>query len=240
MTIIMTAVVPDGIIMAAESRAISTYVLPEKYKEFTQKTNPIPYEVHSNNASKIYRIQNYWLTYTGSDFDKQGWNITEEFTKINAAAKGMKIQDVANLIIDTLKNTLAAKGGYAFHLAGYIDVSGQGDYLPKTLHYTTGKGFIASPGYNKGRVTWGLMMDGETAIIQKLFAGEKIPFYTLPLNDAVELLELSITAGAKYLQFFEGYQAVSGGPIDIAVITPDYSGFVKHKTLGLLGKEMRI
>ncbi|MGI6588026.1 MAG: hypothetical protein ACOX2N_04445 [Peptococcia bacterium] len=233
MTIIMTAVVPDGIVMASESRSIAVNSLLEA-TTFKQKVNPINYEIQSDNSSKIYRIADYWLAYSGSDFDSRGWNITEEFAKINAAAKGMKIQEVANLIVDTLKNTPPGMVGYAFHLAGYEDY-----FYPKTIYYSHGE-FKPSPGYSNGYTRCGLMMDGETTIIRKIFKDEKILFHSLSLNDAIELLELSITAGAKYLQFFEGYQAVSGGPVDIAVITPDYNGFIKHKTLSLLGKELKI
>ncbi|WP_028308767.1 hypothetical protein [Desulfitibacter alkalitolerans] len=230
MTIIMTVVVPDGIVVAGESRAITADSLTS-IESFSQKEHFIPYEVHSDNSNKIYKIGNFGLAYSGPCFDMDGWSIRQDIAELERAFSKNTIEEVAAGFVQKLTKALPAKTGYGFQLSGYNN-----EGLPKTFNYDDGQ-FKQSPGYYQGRMRYGLMMNGETTLINKLFDGEKILFHAMSLRDAIEFAELSITVGYRYLQFFKEYQPVSNGPVDILVITPNTSRFVKHKALSLLGKE---
>ena len=69
------------------------------------------------------------------------------------------------------------------------------------------------------------MTSGETSIIKKLFDGENLNPANLLIRDLIQFCELTV-GWLSYLKFFEGYQQVSGGGVDI-LITPTWAGFVK-------------
>jgi len=77
------------------------------------------------------------------------------------------------------------------------------------------------------------MQGGKVEVIQEFIKGKIIRWDRMHLRDAIECIEWLLVSGTKALKFFEGQQQISGGEVDILVITPTYAGFVKNKTLAL-------
>lgn len=236
MTIILTAVVPDGIVMAGEGRCIMGPV------DARDKFN---FDFVTDGEEKIYLLgdrDRYGLAYSGPSFNDSGsWYINNDVNKLNQLVHqgNYSINDLAKVFADMIKQALPPGTNFSFHLATFqnylpLVVTYQKGQLTNPLGFQVGRrpGYISQSAQNFGQVRFGLAMDGETNIIRKLLKNERIPFSRMSLRDAIEFCELTVTVGYKYLQYF-GYQQVSGGPVDILVLTQKWSGFVKHKVLDL-------
>lgn len=228
MSIILTAVTGDGIVMAAESRTIKAPLAQVR----GGYTSGMTYELVTDSSDKVFLLAGrVGLAYSGPDFDEHGWYFNNEVRALEEEAnKGCGIDKLADKLANRLKEALPSNMAFGFHLAAYDG------YSPLVATWPPQEPRL---GYSKGAVRCGLAMDGETSILRKLLQGERIAFHRMPLRDAIEFAELMVTLACKCQAWFEHRQPVSGGPVDILVLTPERAGFVKHKTLALLGWEIK-
>lgn len=228
MTVILTVVTADGVVMGGDSRSIKTSLT----QALNGYTPGMTFQLATDSSDKIFLLAGrVGLAYSGPDFDEHGWYFNNEVRALEEeACKGCGVDELADKLAGRLKEALPPGMAFGFHLAAYDG------YFPLVATWPPQEPRL---GYSKGVVRCGLAMDGETSVLRKLLQGERIAFHRMPLRDAIEFAELMITTACKCQQWFEDRQPVSGGPVDILVLTPERAGFVKHKTLALLGWEIK-
>ncbi|OPY59453.1 MAG: hypothetical protein A4E55_00223 [Pelotomaculum sp. PtaU1.Bin035] len=247
MTIVMSALTPGGIVMAGEGRAI----LAEKEDLCDGFRNPkLNHGLLTDNEEKVFLIADkFGLMYSGPDSNDQGWCLRNEITEFDRIVRlnlrsnlSFNVLDAGEILNEFIKKALPPEMGYSFYWAGYSPRTKK----PFQVFYRDGqeatketrvpRGFrMDIPGYPDGCYEFGMAMSGVTEVIKEFIGDKVIRWGTMPLRDAIECVEFLVTVGIKGIKFFEGYQQLSGGDIDILVITPTFSGFVKHKTLSLFG-----
>lgn len=247
MTIIISAVTPNGIVMAGEGRRITTKA--EDLKDGYGSGKKINYELVTDNSIKVHLVAGrFGLLYSGPSFTEHGWYLQNEINEFNRVAQlniknqvGFNVIAAAEIFNRQIYNALPEGTDYGLFWAGYHD------YRPFQSCFRQGKnitrsGGVASgwqtgvPGWPEGCYGYGMAMLGKTEIIQDFLDGKVIRWDRMPLKDAIECVEWLMSIGIKGIRFFEGEQQVSGGDVDILVMTPEYSGFVKNKTLSLFGE----
>ncbi|KZR60404.1 hypothetical protein [Pseudobacillus badius] len=85
-------------------------------------------------------------------------------------------------------------------------------------------------GTDTGKLIYGANWNGEIEPVTKLFQGTPFNFDLMPLKDAVDMAEFIAEIAIKYMRFSDQI-STCGGPIDILVITKDYTEFYRHKIL---------
>lgn len=243
MTIIMTAVSPGGIVLAGEGRAIAA---SKEEIEVGFQNNRIDHDLHSDNEEKIYLLADkFGLAYSGFSFKLSGWNVQNDVNELDYCARnGAGLKELAETFNSWVKEAATDKetgiiADYGFYLCGYEKGK------PKQICYRGGKDVTDEKHipagwrtdvkeFPKGCYEWGFSMAGKTDLIRDFIKDKRILWHTFPLRDIVELIELLMAVGIKGARYFDGYQQVSGGKVDILVISPAWTGFVKHKMLGLL------
>lgn len=222
MSIIMTVVIPDAIVMASESRTIKASLAQVRNGYRPGMT----YELVTDNSDKVFLLAGrIGLAYSGPSFDESDWYFNNEVQALEEEArKGSGVEELASKLAGQLKEALPPGMTFGFQMAAYDG------YLPIVVAWPPKEPRL---GYAKGVVRFGLLMDGETSVLRKLLHGERVAFSRMPLRDAIEFAELMITVACKCQQWCEDRQPVSGGPVDILVLTPGWTGFVKHKIFSL-------
>jgi len=235
MTIIMTSAIPDGVVMGSESRRILLN------KADPQSSDYNSFEVHNDNTPKTFLLAGYLgLNYSGVSaiYDKNNkiiWDsrsIIKDFEEKAAKADGSLIYELGEYLNEQFKFLLdVSDEKFGFQLACIHPQYN----LPVVLSYDAeGKlfkkfGIEKIPGDEKNiGFRSGSTYAGMVDIIGKLTKNESTD-YEMPLEHLVDYVELTINVGAKYLQYFKGHRAASGGPVNILVITPEKCGFL-HPT----------
>jgi len=247
MSLAISIVTEDGIVMASESRRMEVVPGTSSLK-FLDDSTP-----------KTFLLDNrICLNYTGlgslnlRGIDKNNnehtfsWDIQEEVTKLQEqAAKGADMWELAGALKNTttkigdfvsLRNDNNAK--YGFTLATYegakltvvhhdygletkIDNPEKSASIflgPYRLYGDTDKGFVS-----------GHIIEGNPlGVISKLLEGEEINYTDMTIDEAIEFAVLTLTAGFTYLKYFERYkdEQNAGGPINVLVMTPNHCGFL--------------
>lgn len=215
MSIIATVYVSEGIVMAADSRVTGTTT------NITNQVTTIDRHTVSDSSQKLFLIgKKIGLSCCG-DAEINGKPITEfvrEFD-IECCSDFPSVEETAKRLSAFTK----IKGNNAFviyHVSGY-DNGVQEVYR------------VYNESVKRMNEMYGATWDGEGAILSNLVSG-KVPL-NLDLNhmylkDAIEFADFMIDVTCK-TQRFSSDVATCGGPIDILLITKDYSKWIRHKIL---------
>lgn len=214
MTIISAVYVPEGIAMAADSRLTGV----RKYKNgHTDRM------IITDNAQKIVLVRDSTI---GISFS--GEAIIEGVTvgdflrvfDIDQVNRDDRVETVANKLKHYL-STKYSKYKTEFLIAGYDD--------DEPFIYSVTPSAIKR--YNKKEnLLYGATWRGEVKSVSKLLADTPFHFKLMPLKDAVDFSEFIIEIAIKYSRF-TSQLSTCGGPIDILVVTKDYTKFYRHKIL---------
>jgi len=240
MTVNVVLMVPDGIVVAADSLATSfqplqgVLTIDQPIKCGTcgnaQKIPPIqmpPIPIPGRStplASKIFYIGNYGLTFFGPAaingrslfnhvmaFQKQG---LKEGMILKDIADGLARQFNAAMIKDPQFNGLAPGrevGG--FQICGYDpdDV----DYG----HISVVKFCVGQPPHRDDRPQqYAISVTGQIDVIQKLVGPTQLNFNSLTVPDAIDYARFLVQTTSDYQRFSNAVPTV-GGPTTIALIT---------------------
>lgn len=228
MTIIATTTVRDGIVMGSESREIRASA--EWLKESYEHKNNSDFTVANESSPKTFILAGrYGLNYSGPADYLNNWCWAIELLEMQRLAEEgtHTLHALAAHLATRLTNALKDYK-FSFHLGGYQNGH------PVMISCSDGAldyrwGFHLQ----NGRFQAGMDLSaGEVRFFEKLLANEAIHFDRMSLPDAIEFTELIVTAGSKFPKFFEAYADVSGGPVNLLVITPDRCEFLKHCVLG--------
>lgn len=217
MSIITVVYTRQGIVMASDSRLTRDIKLEDgSIERFTL----------TDNAEKIFLIKNgtIGISYCGDSEIED--NYIGEFIK-KFDKEDVEVNDSIEEIADKLLKKTLNKGfkDTKYYICGYeneemyIIVLANEEIKRLNIENTISE--------------YSLVWNGFAIPISKIMNGEppiNIDFRNMQLSDAIEFSEFLIDLTIKY-QIFEEGVATCGGPIDILVITKDYSKFIKHKIL---------
>lgn len=253
MTIIISAVTPAGIVMGGEGRCILTKA--EEFIDGCDTAKKVDFEPITGNVEKVYHIAGrFGLAYSGPDFDGKGWCLQNEINEFDRIVRlnlrcnlSFNIKDAGGIFNGLMKKALPPGTEYHFFWGGYSPRTGK----PFQVCYQNGQdvtdaGHVPSgwrtdiPEYPEGCYDRGIAAMGKAEIVRELLDGKEIRWDLMPLGDAVESVRWLIDAVTKKgIQYFEGEQRVVGEDVDILVLTPQYSGFVKKQSAAAL-KELNV
>ena len=215
MSIIATVSIPEGIIMAADSRITGiTTCESENGKQVDRHTI-------SDNGQKIFNISKRIGISCCGDMRIGGVTITEFMRnyEIEFCKEDITIEDCAkNLAAYTrLKGN---KTNIIYHVCGYDN--------GKQLVYR-----VQGDDVTKVNDEYNMTRDGETAILNNLISGPiplNLDLKNMYLKDGIEFAQFLVDVTCKTQRFSTGIPTC-GGPIDILLITKDEARWIKHKIL---------
>jgi 20S proteasome alpha/beta subunit len=192
--------VPEGMVMAADSRATVTRDINGVKEIF----------IENDNTQKLFILNNkYGLAYCGDAFIG-GLPVGEFFDKL--AKEQFIFDDTIKSCADKIYDNAT---GINFILCGYED----GEYHAYARGDSKLERFIEK--HNSCVI-------GQTNVFDMLFREAPINYTKMPLKEAVDFAECVIDTVIKYERFTDGPQTC-GGPVDILVITKNDIFFHKHK-----------
>ncbi len=238
MTIIAGLVTPGGVVLGSESRRV--------FKNLAEGTETI----ENDDAKKTYLLNGkhglkYGLACSGiTGFDaaapddpsiKVKWQLEDEIATLSKMADTgeYSMRELAEWLQDRVTRALlhekishSNENKFVFYLAGY----------EKTLQSPTMFSFNIGLGEHcqlqeygntgDGNFQGGFFHAGETEILKKLLRDETVKCYDMSLQEAIEFVYLTIQAGITFPKYLEGHKEYNGGEISIAVISPEFCGFI--------------
>ncbi|MEG1001867.1 hypothetical protein [Clostridium sp.] len=217
MSIIATVFLPEGIAMAADSRLTGMTTHADGTKD--RRTL-------SDNSQKLFLIKNNSIGISCCGDARIAGKSVGDFIRsfeIDKVTENDNIKDIVRKLVDY---TMDKHGkGVIYHVCGY--------YKDEQYVYNIKDDEIIRPNLNKDNIVAGASWDGESNILMSLIAsdnGMKIDWQFMQLKDGIDFSEFMVDLTIKTQRFGTGL-ATCGGPIDILVITKDYSKFIKHKIL---------
>lgn len=217
MSIITVTYVAEGIAMAADSRLTGL----RNYEG--GKTDR--YSL-TDNYQKLFLLgkPNVGISFCGDAIieDKTIGDFIRVFEIENVVEEDSVIT-IAEKLHNILKER-CSKYATSFYVCGYNK--------DEPYVFVTGSGFLMRKNVNdRGSLIYGYAINGEYEAAEKLIGGANptaINFPLMPLKDAADFSEFLAEVVIKY-QRFEDRVATCGGPVDVLLITKDYTKFIKHK-----------
>jgi hypothetical protein len=231
MSLVVTVFVPEGIIMAGDSRLTLAY---QEHKKEGEKPRTVEHQVVlSDNAYKVEALEKANVgvgTFGSSIIDNMPvmryiWRF--ERTEVS---EGESVADVANKLVSYFRNQFPGVD-VGFHVCGYRREK-EGSipyvYFCHTTKEAEPKRWNAD---EQGEVKFGVIRSGDTHVVDRLIDTKSLPvFSAMPLQDAIDYAVYLITTTIETLRFEPKFPSV-GGPIDVLVITPRGMRFVQRKEL---------
>lgn len=217
MSIIATVFLPEGIAMAVDSRLSGITV---------QEDGTRDRRILSDNSQKIFLIKNGTIGISCCGDAAIGGKSVGDFIR-NFELDNVKEEDTIKQIAEKLQAYTEEKhgNGVIYHICGYCN--------GEQHVYNINNKKIIRPNFNNNCITAGALWDGETEALVSLMVsnkGMKVDWKFMQLKDGIDFAEFMVDLTIKSQRFSKGL-ATCGGPIDILVLTKDYSKFVKHKIL---------
>lgn len=231
MSLVVTVFVPEGIVMAGDSRLTLAY---QERKKETEKPMTVEHQVAlSDNAYKVEVLERGGVgvaTFGASIIDNMPvtryvWRF--ERTEVS---EGETVLTVAQKLISYFR-TQFPKVEVGFHVCGYRrEEEGSVPYV--YFCHTTKE---AEPrrwnADEQGEIKFGVIRSGDTHVVDRLIDPKSLPvFSAMPLQDAIDYAIYLISTTIETLRFEPKFPSV-GGPIDVLVITPRGMRFVQRKEL---------
>lgn len=229
MSLVVAVFVPTGIVLAADSRTTIQSTATKQTAGGTEVVHtPL---VLSDSSSKVFALPN-----SGAGVLTHGDAIlrdlpVESYLKRFAEKQdrpGTRIEEIAGRIHDFFRAN-APENRALFIVAGYDEEDG----LAVPHVHTVDSGLADGPSRNnidrEGRLQYGVLRGGDTAVVDRLITAESLPpFHLMPLPDAVDYARFLIETTIQTLRFEPRFPSV-GGPVDILSITPESMRFVQRK-----------
>ena len=234
MSIMCTCFVPDGIVMAADSRQTIGFTAvrnqpnantgePHVLNRMNQPNQP-PMQMlaQSDNAQKIILLHKVRVGISACGIGILKGKTVSDFIRsfeIDRIVPEDTVTDVANKLHD-----------YAFEFFPQVNFFVCGYEEEEPFVYTVNKE-IRRNNMDKGNLRYASSWSGEQAAISKLLNGNPpmlVNHLLMPLKDAIDFAEFLVDVTIKS-QRFEMKVATCGGQIDILVLTMDESFWYRHK-----------
>lgn len=237
MSVMCSVFVPEGIVMAAESRQVVGVVqgvqTPQKAQGDARVLNrmqqpgtkaPIPMFTLSDNAQKLMLLSKVKVGVSAC-----GIGLLEGKT-ISDYIRTFENQAVSPS--DTVTAVARKLHEYAYKHFPQINFFVCGYDEDEPFVYSVNKEIKRSNNEN-GKMRYASVWSGEQLAITKLLNGQPpmiVNHALMPLKDAIDFAEFLVDLTIKY-QRFEMKLQTCGGDIDILVLTKDDSFWYRHKIL---------
>jgi hypothetical protein len=231
MSLVVTVFVPEGIVMAGDSRLTLAY---QERKKEREKPMTVEHQVVlSDNAYKVEVLQKANVgvaTFGATIIDNMPvtryiWRF--ERTEVSEAEP---VVSVANKLVTYFRSQFPGVE-VGFHVCGYRreeEGSVPYVYFCHTTKETEPKRWNAD---EEGETKFGVIRSGDTHVVDRLIDQKSLPvFSAMPLQDAVDYAIYLISTTIETLRFEPKFPSV-GGPIDVLVINPRGMQFVQRKEL---------
>lgn len=218
MSIICAVYLPEGIVMAADSRITRT-----KYWKDEQGARHELVYPDNDNAQKVFMLGKtpVGIASCGDAFldGKPIANFIRIF-EIECIMEGDSPETVAKKLWEY---TATYHKNVQFIVSGYE--------LDEPYVFCLDTAFYRMNLNEKNELLFGASWKGQCEAITKLFNSEpklRFTWVTMPLKDGVDLAEFIVDTTIKYQRFQDGIQTC-GGAIDILVINKDRAFWYQHK-----------
>lgn len=215
MSVIATVFIPEGIVMAADSRITG---------EMRYENGNVDKYTLSDNGQKIFLLKKRIVGISScGDADVNGQTIADFIREFEILH--IREDDSVKEIADKLRVFLHQKkkdANVMFYVCGY-----DGD--DQKIYRINGESTQINVDESKYAAAW----NGDSDHLTSLIVGEphmEFDWQHMYLKDGVELAEFMIDVNCKAQRFSVGV-ATCGGPIDILLITKDEARWIKHKIL---------
>ncbi|MBQ4448375.1 MAG: hypothetical protein II897_08840 [Clostridia bacterium] len=218
MSIMCTVYVPEGIVLAADSRMTGSMMI----KTPDGKTQPQGMFTMSDNAQKVFLLSKVKVGISSCGLAVLDGKTVSDYLRI------FEIEEVSKQ--DTVTDVAKKLWTYAFK------------YFPKAHFFVCGyeeeEPFVYDVAkelkrinMDNGRIRYASTWSGEQEAVTKLLNSQPptpIDHNMMPLRDAIDFADFLIDVTIK-LQRFEMKPKVCGGGIDILVLTKDDAFWHRHK-----------
>ena len=235
MSVMCAVFVPDGIVMAAESRQTvgitqvrpgqppQVHAEPRVLNRMNQPGQPpVQMLAQSDNAQKIMLLSKVKVGISACGIGILNGKTVSDFIRsfeIDKVDKSDTVTQVAHKLQDYAKEFFPQVN---FFVCGYEE--------EEPFVYSVNKE-IKRSNIENGKLRYASIWSGEQAAITKLLNGNPpmlVNHVLMPLKDAVDFAEFLIDLTIKS-QRFEMKVVTCGGPIDLLVLTKDESFWYRHK-----------
>lgn len=213
MTIISSVYVPEGIALSSDSRLTG----------HIQHEHGIDRFSISDNTQKLVllRKSTIGVAFCGDAIiDKK---TVADFLRVFDIKHVLEKDTVQEVAMKLQRYLLKSYNQYNVHFI----VAGYDKDVPFVFDVNKDNCYRANHDEEKG-IIYGASWNGESEPVSKLFKDTPFNFDLMPLKDAVDFSEFIAEIAIKYERFADKIPTC-GGPIDILVITKDYTDFYKHK-----------
>ncbi|ALL23656.1 hypothetical protein ABEX41_13025 [Bacillus tropicus] len=216
MTIISTVNVPEGIAMAADSRTTRT---------ITRADGKVDRYPLTDNAQKLVTIKNstVGISFCGDAFI-DGKTVSDfiRIFDINQVVADDTVEEIANKLYRKLQE-------YTSYSVTFI-ICGYDNDEPFVYRVSSELCVRTNIREDSGELVSGASWDGDHAKISAFLKQIGPDYWKMPLKDAIDYAEFIVELTIKQQRFSDAL-STCGGPIDLLVITKDYTKFLKHKIL---------
>ena len=219
MSIMCAVYVPEGIVMAADSRMTGNIVM----KSPDGKTQQGMFSI-SDNAQKIFLLSKVKVGISSC-----GAAILENKT-ISDYLRIFEIEEVSKK--DTVTDVAKKLQGYAFRHFPNVHFFVCGYEEEEPFVYDVAKE-LKRINMDNGKLRYASSWSGEQQAITKLLNSQPVTpvdHNLMPLRDAIDFADFLVDVTIK-LQRFEMKPKTCGGDIDILVLTKDEAFWHRHKIL---------
>lgn len=219
MTVLVTALTPEAVVMATDSRLIAKAIKPNE-PEYTS----------TDLATKLYMLRNF-----NAGFSLTGPILVPDFslTELINTIENMTfscLRDMVNYATNEIVSRV--KMSFCFHVAGYEN--------NQCILYKVSYHHPALPQITIVENQQTLFMDGNydiVSIIIKQLQTDGWSINGMTLLDAVNFVALLTQAQVEFSRF-KGKLSPVGGPVDVLVITPSRAYFASRKVMRLLSPDV--
>lgn len=218
MSIISVVYLPEGIVLAADSRLTGR-------KEYKDKdgNNVIEKYTLSDNAQKVVLLNKCKVGIASYGNAYIGGKTIADYIRL------FEINDVEDS--DTPESVAVKLLAHGAEFAGtYFYVCGYSQDVPYVFHVSSTTQKRSNTDAN-GDIKFNLSWGGETEALVKLINADPIMSRNeklMPLKDGIDLAEFMVDVTIKYQRFSDCIRTC-GGPIDVLVMTKDDAFWYKNK-----------
>lgn len=218
MSVMCTVYVPEGIVIAADSRMMANVVLQTP----DGKTQQQGMMNVSDNSQKIFLLSKVKVGISSCGAAVLNNMLLSDYIRrfeIEEVTENDSVTDVAKKL-----------QGYAFKFFPNISFFVCGYEMEEPFVYDVSKE-LKRVNMDNGKLRYSSTWRGELSVISRLLNTQPptpVNHALMPLKDAVEYADFLIDATIK-LQRFSMLPKVCGGDIDVLVLTKDDSYWYRHK-----------
>jgi hypothetical protein len=246
MSFVITVYIPGGIVMASDSRQT---IGIQRNEETAKNFPPIPI-VSSDYVYKTYLLQKAQVGISTFGEAFLGKMATDYHLKKFEEEEVLEIDDVESIAQKLLSFFKASfpLADTSFHIAGYKKEDKIS--VPYVYHSNIKRAELKRLNYvrDNNQITYGASWGGESDIITEIlqpawikdstgelkqFPKPQIIWDIMSLQDAIDFAVYAVKTTIDTMRFQARPKTV-GGPIDVLLITPDGTNWIKRKDLQVL------